>query len=477
MARRSGREAVQTEERRAHSRHEVSLIARVDVAGRDHPAVVTSIAAEGAFVQFEGFAPIGTAIRLDLGLGEEAGRLRVAGRVAHNDKRHGASVVRGVGMAFDAPPGDLAERLERVVREQPEPLRFDPLGSIVWPLLTPVSRVPGDGVLVASIARRWATTEVPAPDETGLSGDDAYAAALDWMVHEADAIANAPARFFYRGRPLAPQEGLTVADALRSPALEALVAQMAAVDALESCGWRLERTDDRTTGWKVARGWIRESRKLIKRSESPAPWLAETRRALRKVEATLTAVLWAIAANRAESAALEPAEETGQGAPGDPPAARPDPPGSGAPSARATLTNPTVRSPRALSTAPVGQESTNPWWALVVAALALLGMAATLGVTATRFGAAEVPRGLVTPGDLRPNLPARSVATEAGLMTVTVSERWRTRDAGQRRADLTRAIRLAADRGYDQLIARTPDGRTVALWHARSGVQAILEGL
>ena len=99
---------------RRYRRRDVSLRARFSADGNQyHLGVVTSIGADGAFVQTDVLYSMNSRLVVEIPLGRELGELRAVAKIVYLNRRSGTEVVHGFGMQLVDPPDDVPQPVER----------------------------------------------------------------------------------------------------------------------------------------------------------------------------------------------------------------------------------------------------------------------------------------------------------------------------------------------------------------------------
>ena len=129
---------------RRYRRRDVSLRARFSADGNQyHLGVVTSIGADGAFVQTDVLYSMNSRLVVEIPLGRELGEVRAVAKIVYLNRRSGTEVLHGFGMQLIDPPDDLRQRIERFIDDYSSAVALTREGQLAWPFANE-SAAPGE---------------------------------------------------------------------------------------------------------------------------------------------------------------------------------------------------------------------------------------------------------------------------------------------------------------------------------------------
>lgn len=118
---------------RRYRRRDVSLRVRFSADGSQfHLGVVTSIGADGAFVQTDVLYSMNSRLVVEIPLGRALGELRTVAKIVYLNRRSGTEVVHGFGMQLVDPSDDTRQRIERFIDDYSSAVGLTREGQLAW---------------------------------------------------------------------------------------------------------------------------------------------------------------------------------------------------------------------------------------------------------------------------------------------------------------------------------------------------------
>ena len=422
-------------ERRLVKRLEVSLPALIHVdRERAHPGVVTSISANGLFVQTDLTVPLHARVVIGFGLGGGLGRVKLSARQVHSSRRMGTEDIVGFGVEFDAPPAELPALLTELAAVQPDPIALDASGHLVWPL-PPVGMglVPPASGLCVLRDTVWKRVEIHGRDQACPTRD----------LLNSLRSGKGTTTIAHHGAILAPNSGLEtepLRGALSAPTdptglAAALTAQLQLTESLSDARWRLENLVGHEELLREHREALDEARKHFVANAMTNQMSSDDSMAVIKGLLTLVQfldrILFCVMAGSERHRAIKKTTET----------------------------------KRRTADSSIG--NTVLWHLGALGALVVV-----LGATTWYRAHKIVDRPVlpVTVEELAALLPVHDLTLNGNRAVLTVNAEWIHEKHSIRRANFVATCTLLGDRRFTEVVAQSPARRKLAQWKQRAVV-------